>query len=864
MTTSDPVLVFCNRMTSLMRFRHRNGKAAGRVRRGSRHQMPAIAFLTVVSLSTIGLSAPVLSSVESAGDVGRFEKFEVTFQVTSTVAQNLQWPYDGAPPRGVEEGVGISVDALFTPDGWQTVYSQPGFLFRDFVDEIRDGKAWLYPTDRTSWKVRFAPDRTGSWQFKIRVTDASGTVVSGPRSFSVHDSPSPGFLHVSTADPRYFEFDDGSPFVGLGFQGSKLTEADFQKMKENGIQLVRVWLGPLSIFGSQWNPYYEIRNTYLGYVPRAGVLPFTDDVTGQTSIKLRIDYEPAGNSGWFDACRVIGYWGTPTEVKPHTRYRIQVTYRGFNIEGPRDPSHPAFGLVVKTDVASSDFQRSFDGGIGRTLTNHGQNAPDAWNVLEGSWDSGSRNFLPKFFMVLENVRNGQVYIDRFSMREDLGDGSLGPEIMHKPSMQHLHYFQQRNSFYLDKVVAWAEKYGVYLKLVVLEKGEKIMNKIDFNGEFAQDDEQFFYGNYREVTKVRWLQQAWWRYLQARWGYSPSIHSWELLNEGDPVNARHYALTDEFGKYMHCRVFGAPVGSGDASRCTYQHPDSHLITTSFWHSLPADRFWSNSAYPNVDYVDLHAYISTGWITDPEIETDAARYHLAYSKEARENVDYYAERNGLATKPIIRGEAGIDRLSVQQENPKLAQDRQGIWLHNLTWSQLDAGAMLELYWWGQNRETLEGPDGKPGLYEIYRTFDHFVRDVPLNNGHYHSISLHSSNDQLRVEGQQDDQAGRAHLWIQNKAHTWNKVVDGVAIAPASGNLQLDGFAADGYYRLTWFDTYSIAADPTPTRVETIQASSAGVLTIPIVSLVSDVALKISGGQPVPEGTPARPKNLRAFRP
>ncbi|HMN29363.1 MAG TPA: hypothetical protein PKE45_14530, partial [Caldilineaceae bacterium] len=74
-------------------------------------------------------------------------------------------------------------------------------------------------------------------------------------------------------------------------------------------------------------------------------------------------------------------------------------------------------------------------------------------------------------------------------------------------------------------------------------------------------------------------------MQARWGYSTHIHSWELTNEGDPFNANHYAATDELGKFMHCRVFGASVGAGDAAQCTFQHPNRHLVTTSFWTSFP---------------------------------------------------------------------------------------------------------------------------------------------------------------------------------------------------------------------------------------------------------------------------------------
>ena len=93
-----------------------------------------------------------------------------------------------------------------------------------------------------------------------------------------------------------------------------------------------------------------------------------------------------------------------------------------------------------------------------------------------------------------------------------------------------------------------------------------------------------------MTKTRWLQMAWWRYVQARWGYSPNIHSWELLNEGDPASSAHYQLADELGRSM--RQYA---------------PNHHLVSTSFWHSFPRDAFWANREYPNVDFADIHRYV-----------------------------------------------------------------------------------------------------------------------------------------------------------------------------------------------------------------------------------------------------------------
>jgi hypothetical protein len=807
-------------------------------------------------------SGPVISAIATNGadypgaQVPKYEKLELTFQVENTVAGNFQFPYDPNPPHGIDlsyaKHQGISVDALFLPPGqtdWGQAYPQPAFYFQQFDDQVRKDKNgedrdWSYPTGEFSWKVRFAPNQAGQWQYRLKAIDASGSVLTAPAFFTVIDSAHNGFIRVSPTDPRYFEFDDGRLFNAQGFEYSSYllpsksqSEPDFQAYQQNHITLLRVWIS--SMYGAAWMHYLGGRNIYDGYLPRPGILPYHDDTGNRTTLALRLDYEPEGDTGWFDACR-FRFWDNFEAVKPHTDYRLRIQYSGFGISGPRDAAHSNYGLVGKFGNWDANC---YEPGTGNVITNYGLNSSD-WQYIEGAWNSGNNNFLPRFHMGLENVTEGQAYVDSILVQENLGNGQYGPEIMIEPSMEYELYFSQRESYGLDKLIELADKYDIYLKLVLMDKNDKIYYKIDDNGDFVagEDNLDGFYGAGRTLNKTRWLQQAWWRYLQARWGYSPHIHSWELTNEGDPWNTNHYALTDELGKYMHCRAFGVAVGAGDGKKCAYDPPNDHLVTTSFWNSFPGAQFWANPNYPNVDYADVHAYVSTGWQNDATHEADAAKFHLDYSSDVRSNIDWYAAQNHVPVKPIIRGETGIDFIGNQQENPDLALDTQGIWLHNFLWSTLDPGAMTELYWWGENIKNQPGPDGQPGLYEIYRNFSDFMKVVPLNNGHYQDVAAAVDVADLRVVGQSDLAHGRAHLWFQNAKHTWRNVVDEVSVPSITGTVVITGFQPGQTYTVEWWDTYQPNTALQILATTMITAKNDGGISLSVNNLYSDVAVKI----------------------
>lgn len=851
---------------------------------------------------------PQISDISDSGVTPKYEKFEVTFDITLDPANpsvNPQLPYDADPPPGLEPSNplhnGISVDAVFTSPSGET-FQQPAFSYQPYDDnggvpkahwsEAHSPQEWYYPAGEKVWKVRFAPNETGTWSYYLTAADAAGSAQSALRSFVVEESDNKGFVRASQTDSRYFEYDSGETFISLGgsIGGSLdrpiiLNKPVFESLHENDVKLIRKWFSDFP--GAAW-PMWAVLGgdapAYLGYLPRVAILP-ADAVADQPLMTWRLDYED-GNVGWFGAC-VFKRYEDSEAVKNDTYYKLQVTYAADHIHRkPRLAGEP-HGVVAKiTEWWLDDCAEP--GGQELTVTDYGLNTGAEWETLEGIWHSGDYNFLPRVYVSLENVQSAKnadgsgavkkggaaaANILSVSLKECL-DGAAcsdnsGPEIIDEYSMQYGLYFADTAAQAMDEMVKLAEQYDITVKLVLLDKGDNIYYKMDDDGTFVLDGESDnnaddgrspgVYGcsaadsgveicpqNARTLNKTRWLQEAYYRYVQARWGYSTAIHSWEFTNEGDPYSIEHWETADELGKALHCRVFGVAVVRTDGAECLLNHPNAHPVTTSFWHDFPgysADEntgIWGSPHYPNIDYADGHAYITTSpaSLEDKRLfEADAAYYHLWHAREwSGWDLPY----------PIMRGEAGMTAAEGSTDGLNdlgIQNDEQGIWFHNYVWAGLHRGALYELYWYYRDHIVKDADTPQYDHQVHHKHFISFMQDIPLSNGRYQDLEAGSSNADLRVVGQKDVSSGRAHLWIQNRNHIWKNVVDGLSIPPLSGTVSIPGFVPNSSYTAAWWNTYTGQINAT----ETIESDGKGVLRLEVNNLVDDVAVKIGDYAP-----------------
>ena len=196
--------------------------------------------------------APSIGSArfQTTGVIEKYARFEIGFDVISTTATNPFFPYDAGPPPGVSPGAGISVDALLLAPGqsnWANSKVLPCFYYQP-VQQLGIGSdVALLPAGKAEWRCRFTPDVVGTWQYKLRATDAGGTAESAIHQFSCINSSRKGFVSVSPTDTRFFEFSDGTPFVtplinveeGSPFNSLAGIRQNIQKMGQNGIRFVR-------------------------------------------------------------------------------------------------------------------------------------------------------------------------------------------------------------------------------------------------------------------------------------------------------------------------------------------------------------------------------------------------------------------------------------------------------------------------------------------------------------------------------------------------------------------------------------------------------------------------------------------------
>lgn len=227
----------------------------------------------IVSNSFCGYSAPLITSVtQNKSTVAKYEKFELQIDLSIRFFN----PYD--PDI-------IDMYTEFTsPSGKK--YKAIGFYFQDYTRSTTDPNGSPYPIEKLTksnsfdWRVRFAPNETGTWTYKVFVTTANGTETfpsNGSSSFYCTYSNNPGFIRKR--DSRYLEYDNGELYFPIGLNypsyespgwrvnggntyGTYFFDDKYELFENNGVNYFRMFadhVTALSLYG------YDFQEKHMYY-----------------------------------------------------------------------------------------------------------------------------------------------------------------------------------------------------------------------------------------------------------------------------------------------------------------------------------------------------------------------------------------------------------------------------------------------------------------------------------------------------------------------------------------------------------------------------------------------------------------------
>lgn len=200
----------------------------------------------------------------------------------------------------------------------------------------------------------------------------------------------------------------------------------------------------------------------------------------------------------------------------------------------------------------------------------------------------------------------------------------------------------------DAIVADAEAAGVYIQLVLQHHGQystRVNSNWGINPWNAANPGGFLKkpGDFFTDPKAIALTKRKYRYIVARWGYSPAIMAWELFNEVHWVDPIHIDRDETTVAAWHSTMAAALRGFDSYG---------HLVTTS-------TEDMQSAIYRDMDYFQPHLYPSN-------ILAAVRSFHPAPEELGR---------------PVFYGEVGDDHVALSE-----AQKKSGVSIVPPVWASL----------------------------------------------------------------------------------------------------------------------------------------------------------------------------------
>lgn len=286
----------------------------------------------------------------------------------------------------------------------------------------------------------------------------------------------------------------------------------------------------------------------------------------------------------------------------------------------------------------------------------------------------------------------------------------GPEYTQGTKDNPVVYFDssinQKDAAEFDHILRYATEHGITIMPCIFTFGDFTVKGTDSKGPskwaynpyhtilgLEQPHEFFSDREARRITKNLF------RYIVARWGYSPQIVAWELWNEVSNMDIdismnRYQRKVNKWHKEM-------------ADYVRSIDPFDHLVTTSMGNPTEKWQLYETLFEP-FDFAQRHNYQNI----DKAKSSDQFSYILLnLTNEGREL---------YPSTPFFIGEFGFGDISHETFKSK---DPHAVDLHNSLWSSLFSGAMGPASFWYWNILS------KSNLFGVHKPVYVFCENLPI---------------------------------------------------------------------------------------------------------------------------------------
>jgi hypothetical protein len=258
-----------------------------------------LALFAALALAPLGASAadpPHLVSLAGAATGSQYGLFETRGVVAPAPAN----PFDPAE---------IDVQGVFV-DPAGSEHRAIGFWYQAYERSLVGGRERLSPVGAPHFRVRFTPDRPGTWTWWWEVSGPAGATRSKPRALEVAPTARRGFLRRSPHDDRHLAFDDGSAYFAVGenlgwydARGTFAYDSWLARLAAQRANFARLWM-PSWAMGIEWKD--TGLGDYTNRLDRAWQLDHVLREAGRRGIQVMLSIQNHGqfstvyNSAWAD------------------------------------------------------------------------------------------------------------------------------------------------------------------------------------------------------------------------------------------------------------------------------------------------------------------------------------------------------------------------------------------------------------------------------------------------------------------------------------------------------------------------------------------------------------------------------------